>query len=83
MNIWTLSANKILFIKEWTWISGGNEDKQLGKYGMKGKQSKTNIPGSRQISASWIDDSDQKLYLFGGIGYGMENTSYGLFYLKS
>lgn len=57
----------------WTWISGSNETYQNGVYGIKGVPNKNNVPGSRGISTSWIDNEKNLLYLYGGNGYGSTN----------
>jgi len=52
----------------WTWVSGPNTTNQYGVYGTKGVADANNVPGSRQVSYSWIDGSGN-LWLFGGYGY--------------
>jgi N-acetylneuraminic acid mutarotase len=59
----------------WTWVSGSNIMEQSGVYGTKGVPSSSNIPGARNSSISWIDDSGV-LWLFGGYGYD-SNGSFG------
>lgn len=34
-------------------------------------------PGARMNSATWVDPTDGSLWLFGGIGYGQNNSVYG------
>ena len=51
----------------WTWISGSKTVGQSGTYGTKRTPDGSNVPGSRQSGASWIDSSDN-LWLFGGYG---------------
>jgi N-acetylneuraminic acid mutarotase len=41
---------------------------QSGVYGTKGEADPANVPGARQLSASWIDSSGN-LWIFGGGGY--------------
>lgn len=52
----------------WTWMSGNETSNEHGNYGITGISSSTNFPGGRSGSVSWID-SDDNLWLFGGIGY--------------
>ena len=49
----------------WTWMSGSNAINQSGIYGTKGIPAPTNVPGAREKSISWIDQSGN-LWLFGG-----------------
>ena len=51
----------------WTWISGDNTYNQKGIYGIKGVADDANKPGARNCLVSW-KDSDDNLWLFGGIG---------------
>ena len=53
---------------KWTWVSGDNTANQQGVYGDKGVAARTNKPGSRHDSISWVD-SKGNLWLFGGNGY--------------
>jgi len=53
--------------EDWTLCSGNKSHDVYGKY----NDSNNNIyPGSRSSSCSWIDEKNQKLWLFGGNGYG-------------
>jgi N-acetylneuraminic acid mutarotase len=52
----------------WTWISGSSSIDQAGSYGTQGVPAPGNVPGARNIVASWIDTGDN-LWLFGGSGY--------------
>ena len=52
---------------DWTWVSGSSTDNQPGVYGTQGVAASTNVPGSRQQSASWID-SHGVFWVFGGYG---------------
>ena len=60
---------------EWTWVSGSDARFQAGIYGTKGMAAPSNIPGARVGSVSWSDPQD-KLWLFGGLGYD-ETGHYG------
>ncbi|WP_421879747.1 T9SS type A sorting domain-containing protein [Marinoscillum sp.] len=53
---------------DWTWISGSSLINSAGIYGTKGVASEVNLPGARQFSLSWTDESGN-LWLFGGQGY--------------
>jgi len=61
---------------EWTWVSGGNIEGQLGIYGTKGTGSTSNKPGGRSGSISWIDSSGN-LWLFGGGGFAASFERFG------
>jgi len=65
--------------KEWTWISGANDDLPWDNsnpaYGIQGTPAAANVPGGRNSSAAWID-ANGNLWLFGGEGLDVdENTS--------
>ena len=60
-DMWEFSGGK------WSLINGSSVTNQPGAYGTLGKAAKTNIPGSRYYSVSWIDQSGN-LWLFGGSG---------------
>lgn len=64
----------------WTWVSGNNDTYQYGVYGNKGVPNKNNIPGSRGISTSWMDN-ENNLFLYGGSGYGSINEQGILIYI--
>ena len=53
----------------WTWVSGSNATSASGVYGKKGTAAAENRPGARTGSVSWIDPSDNLLWLFGGKGF--------------
>lgn len=59
---------------QWTWISGANTINQNGSYGTKGVASSTNIPGARQASVAWKDQSNN-FWLFGGDGMDVSGTT--------
>ena len=59
----------------WTWMSGNASIDDNGVYGTKGVPSASNYPGSKYLSASWID-LDGNLWLFGGRGND-ESGSFG------
>lgn len=50
---------------KWTWVSGSNIANQFANYGIEGIESSGNIPGSRDSSATWVDN-DGNFWLFGG-----------------
>ncbi|MES2797286.1 MAG: kelch repeat-containing protein [Bacteroidota bacterium] len=52
----------------WTWLKGSSIRNQSGDYGVQGVPNAINNPGSRVGSVSWTVNN--KLYLFGGSGYG-------------
>ena len=53
---------------QWTWIEGSNTIHHPGLYGVQGSGNVANIPGSRNLSATWADTSGN-FWLFGGFGY--------------
>ena len=53
---------------DWSWMSGSNQVNQYGTYGIEGQANSTNVPGARYAAVSWVD-SNNDLWLFGGIGY--------------
>ena len=57
---------------EWTWMGGHNKVASSGSwagvYGKLGTPAAVNIPGSRQLAATWTDNSGN-LWLFGGQGF--------------
>jgi N-acetylneuraminic acid mutarotase len=53
---------------EWTWVGGSSSANVDGVYGTQGTASASNLPGSRQRAALWIDSAGN-LWLFGGVGY--------------
>ena len=58
----------------WTWVSGSSsKDTPYGVYGKKGTASDENRPGARTGAVSWIDPSDNVLWLFGGKGFASTN----------
>lgn len=59
---------------EWTWVSGSNTANALANYGTINVASPTNVPGGRcEGNASWVD-SQNNLWLFGGMGYDATST---------
>lgn len=51
----------------WTWIGGTEIVNKRGVYGKKGVADTANVPGARQSASCWIDSNDN-LWLFGGVG---------------
>ena len=62
---------------DWTWMSGSDTTQQIGVYGTKGVPAASNVPGARETSVTWTDDSGD-LWLFGGSGYCRWATIPGL-----
>ena len=58
----------------WTWVSGDKSDKRTGVYGFMGVADSNNKPGSRYGSIGWTDSEDN-LWLFGGMGYNKTRPS--------
>ena len=57
---------------QWTWLGGSESINTPGVYGTMGVESTTNMPGSRYLSASWVDQAGN-FWLFGGYGYNYQN----------
>ena len=51
---------------QWTWVGGSNIRDQGGNYGTLGEWSENNIPGAREKSVAWTDESGN-FWLFGGL----------------
>ena len=60
-DLWEFSPSS----KQWTWIGGSSTGGQSGVYGTEGSPAAGNIPGGRQLAASWTDKSGN-FWLFGG-----------------
>lgn len=57
-----------LTTQQWTWMAGSTElYEQSGTYGSLGIADPANVPGDRNSSVGWTDNSG-KLWLFGGFG---------------
>jgi N-acetylneuraminic acid mutarotase len=52
---------------EWTWVTGSNLVQAFSVYGTLGVASPTNVPGARDIGATWTDNNGN-FWLFGGVG---------------
>ena len=53
---------------QWTWMSGSNAGQARGVYGTQGSAGQgTNLPGGRSFASGWID-TNNRLWLFGGVG---------------
>ncbi len=63
-DLWKYNPND----NTWTWVSGQNIINESGIYGVKGVASVNNLPGARDRSTYWSDESGN-LWLFGGYGY--------------
>jgi N-acetylneuraminic acid mutarotase len=61
----------------WTWLKGSFATDQGGTYGTQGVYNASNIAGARAVLSSF--SANNKLYLFGGYGYG---SGVGLGYLN-
>jgi len=59
---------------QWTWIGGASTVNAIGTYGTKGTAAAGNMPGAREVSASWVDASGN-LWVFGGLGLDSVGTS--------
>src|SRR5882724_13546993 len=65
--IFLLLGLKTSFAQEWTWLKGANTINPYGVYGTQGIVSSSNLPGSREGTATWTDNSGN-LWMFGGNG---------------
>jgi N-acetylneuraminic acid mutarotase len=52
---------------EWAWMGGSNSTNPPGVYGILATPAAANIPGGRELAASWTDGAGN-LWLFGGEG---------------
>ena len=53
----------------WIWIAGSKYINQEGKYYVKGVTGPNYYPGGRRDAVVWVDSEDT-VYLFGGLGKG-------------
>jgi N-acetylneuraminic acid mutarotase len=58
---------------QWAWMSGGSTAYTPAVYGTLGTPAAGNVPGARQVAASWIDSSG-RLWLFSGLGADANGT---------
>ncbi len=63
-DLWKYSTST----NQWTWVKGTANTDVSGTYGTQGTAAAGNLPGSRYVSATWIDASGN-LWLMGGLGY--------------
>lgn len=68
LSLFVLSLHRTAFAQEWTWVKGANTINAIGVYGTQGTPATSNLPGSREGSATWTDLSGN-LWLFGGNGF--------------
>ena len=71
-DLWMFDVSK----EEWQWVSGKDKVNQATKFDSK-NSSKENSPSPRAASASWYDESDNRFYLYGGMGYDSSATIAG------
>jgi hypothetical protein len=62
---------------QWTWVSGNSVPNVAGVYGSNGIASATNYPGSRYSHDMIMDLINNRLFLFGGNGYGQTSSTEG------
>jgi N-acetylneuraminic acid mutarotase len=58
---------------EWVWMSGSQSLNLAGAYATHGSFSSSNMPGARSAAATWTD-SNNNLWVFGGLGYDINGT---------
>jgi len=58
-DLWTFDGTN------WTWVSGSSTANQSGTYGTLNQSALGNVPGGRQASVSWLDNSGN-FWMFGG-----------------
>lgn len=51
----------------WTWVAGSDTANANGVYGTLGVAAAANIPGAREVTATWVENGD--VWLFGGWVY--------------
>ncbi len=61
-------------VNQWTWEGGSSTANAQGTYGTLGTAASGNIPGARAGSATWTDGRGN-FWLFGGVGYDVNDTS--------
>jgi N-acetylneuraminic acid mutarotase len=69
-DLWKYNATN----NQWTWMKGSGIANQNGVYGTIAVAAPTNLPGSRLFCNSWADASGN-LWLFGGYGLDISNSS--------
>jgi hypothetical protein len=58
----------------WQWLSGASLPGARGRYGVLGRASRSNVPGSRRDQALWAEDNPLRVWLFGGTGSASETA---------
>ncbi len=61
-------------VGQWTWVGGSTTVNAAGVYGTKGTPAAGNVPGAREVAASWVDASGN-LWVFGGSGFDSAGAS--------
>jgi len=67
----------------WTWMAGSNTTSQRGVYGEKGNGSTDYIPGARYGAVGVYDSLREEFWLFGGKGFGNQDTTSALTWFRS
>lgn len=62
---------------QWAWLSGDNKLNSLGKYGVQGTASASNVPGARYGAGGAYDSRLDRLYIYSG--YGASDSSISTF----
>lgn len=68
-DLWTYNSST----NAWTWVSGADTANATGTYGTQGTASASNVPGGRQASVGWVDNSNN-FWLFGG--FDLDSTGH-------
>ncbi len=59
---------------QWAWMSGSASYNVLGTYYMEYAPSPYNMPGARINAAGMLDKTNNRLWMYGGIGYGSSSS---------
>jgi N-acetylneuraminic acid mutarotase len=68
-DLWKYSTST----RQWTWMGGANVISQKGTYGTQATAAPGNVPGARDLQATWTDAAGN-FWLFGGSGYDSAGT---------
>jgi hypothetical protein len=72
-DLWKFDVKKAA----WEWVSGKDKPNQAHQYNFKDPASKENLPMPRAAAASWYDASENRLFVYGGIGFDSSATIAG------
>ena len=61
----------------WTWLAGSKLTNQPGRYGSLRVPATSNMPGSRRSHSMVIEETGRVIFVFGGLGRGVVESSIG------